>query len=220
MGGIGKTELAYAVAAQLQADYPDAQLVLELHGASDAPLSPAQALQQLIQAFRPEEKLPEELSTLQALYRNVLTGRRVLILADDAKDVAQVRLLQPPVGCALLVTSRQRFVLDGMTVFDLDILDEGAAVQLLCGICGRLDEDQARQIARLCGGLPLALRVSAGILVNDSSLSVARYLTQLANERHRLHQLRDPDDPARDIAATLHLSYAALDQPVRPCSDG
>jgi tetratricopeptide (TPR) repeat protein len=212
MGGIGKTELAYAVAAQLGADYPDAQLVLELRGASHAPLSPAQALQRVIGAFRPAEKLPEELGALQAIYRSVLAGLRVLILADDAKDAAQVRPLLPPVGCALLVTSRQRLLLDGMMVFDLERFDEVAAVQLLRGICGRLDEEPARQIARLCGYLPLALRVSAGILANDDSLLVKRYLTQLADERHRLAQLRDPDDPARDVAATLHLSYAALNQ--------
>lgn len=215
MGGIGKTELTLVVANQLQTDYPDAQLVLELRGASDAPLSPAKALQRVIGAFRPAEKLPEEQGALQALYRSVLAGRRVLILADDAKDAAQVRPLQPPVGSALLVTSRQRFVLDGMVTLDLDHLDQEAAVQLLCIICSRLDEDQARQIARLCGYLPLALRVSAGILTNDLSLSIARYLALLADERYRLAQLRDPDDPERDVAATLYLSYVALDQPTQ-----
>ena len=119
MGGIGKTELALVVATQLQADYPDAQILLELRGASDTLLSSAQVLQQVIRAFRPEEKLPEDVSVLQALYRSVLTGQRVFILADDAKDIAQVRPLQPPIGCALPVTSRQRFLLDGMTTLDL-----------------------------------------------------------------------------------------------------
>ncbi|GAB4215209.1 MAG: hypothetical protein OHK0022_54820 [Roseiflexaceae bacterium] len=211
MGGVGKTELAHAVAAQLQADYPDAQLLLELGGASDAPLGPAQALQQVIRAFRPEDKLPEELPALQALYRSVLAGKRALLLADDARDAAQVRPLLPPPGCALLVTSRQRFALDGMAAVDLGRLDETAAVTLLRGICDRLTEEQAQQIARLCGYLPLALRVSAGILLNDEALPVGRYLARLADERQRLAHLKDPDDPARDVQANLLLSYAALD---------
>jgi len=215
MGGIGKTELAYAVAAQLQADYPDAQIVLELRGASDAPLSPAQALQRVIGAFRPEEKLPEDVPALQAHYRSVLAGRRVLILADDARDAAQVRPLLPPVGCALLVTSRQRFLLDGMLPVDLDRLSEEAAIQLLRGICSRLDEVRAQQLATLCGCLPLALRISAGILATNPARPVARYLTQLTDERQRLARLRSPDDPERDVAAILHLSYAALDQPTQ-----
>jgi tetratricopeptide (TPR) repeat protein len=215
MGGIGKTELAYAVANQLQVDYPDAQLVLELRGASDTPLSPAQALQRVIGTFWPAEKLPEELSALQALYRTVLAGLRVLILADDARDSAQVRPLLPPVGCALLVTSRQRFLLDGMLPVDLDQLSEKASVQLLRGICARLDEAQAQQLAVLCGCLPLALRISAGILVTNPARPVARYLTQLTDERQRLRHMRSLDDPERDVAAVLHLSYATLDQPTQ-----
>ncbi|HEU4328367.1 MAG TPA: tetratricopeptide repeat protein [Roseiflexaceae bacterium] len=211
MGGVGKTELAHAVAAQLRADYPDAQLLLELGGAGDTPLSPEQALQQLIRAFCPEDKLPDDLSALVKLYRSVLSGRRALILADDARDVAQIRPLLPPLGCALLVTSRQRFALDGMAAFDLGRLDPGAAVALLRGICARLTDEQARQIARLCGYLPLALRVSAGILLNDEALPVERYLARLADERRRMAHLKDPDDPARDVQAILLLSYAALD---------
>ncbi|HEU4326907.1 MAG TPA: tetratricopeptide repeat protein [Roseiflexaceae bacterium] len=211
MGGVGKTELAHAVAAQLQHEYPDAQLLLELRGASDTPLSPVQALQHVIRAFRPEDKLPEDLPALQQLYRSVLSSQRVLILADDARDAVQVRPLLPPTGCALLVTSRQRFTLDGMSTLDLSRLDNAAAVTLLRRICVRLTEEQAQQIARLCGYLPLALRVSAGILLNDEALPVERYLNQLADQRQRLAHLKDPDDPTRDVAATLLLSYAALD---------
>jgi hypothetical protein len=113
MGGIGKTELAYVVANLLKDTYPDAQLVVELRGASSSPLTPAQALQQVVRSFEREAQLPDELSQLQALYRSTLSGKRALILADDAIDAAQVRPLLPPQGCALLVTSRQRFSCQG-----------------------------------------------------------------------------------------------------------
>ncbi|HEU4324768.1 MAG TPA: tetratricopeptide repeat protein [Roseiflexaceae bacterium] len=131
------------------------------------------------------------------------------MLADDARDVAQVRPLLPPVGCALLVTSRQRFTLDGMAPLDLERLEEGAAVALLRGICPHLTEEQAQQIARLCGYLPLALRVSGGILLNDPALSPERYLARLATQP--LAELRDPDDPGRDVGVILRLSYTILD---------
>jgi hypothetical protein len=76
MGGIGKTELAYAVAARLGATFPDAQLRVELRGATDNPLSAVQALQTLIRAFERERKLPDELGELQALYCALLAGKR------------------------------------------------------------------------------------------------------------------------------------------------
>jgi hypothetical protein len=215
MGGIGKTTLAEVVAHHLRPIFPDAQLVIDLRGASAEPLTPVQALQQLVRAFVPEEKLSENQPALQARYRSLLNGRRVLILADDARNAAQVRPLLPPVGCALLITSRQRFALDGMAVLDLARLSDAEAIQLLQSICPRLTNDQAKHLTHLCGGLPLALRVSAGILLNDEGLPVKRYLKQLADERRRLAQLCDPDDPERNVAATLGLSYHALDPSIQ-----
>jgi len=122
MGGIGKTELAYAAAQRLAGHFPDAQLLIELRGASANPLTPEAALQTAIRAFERKVKLPGDLGQLQALYRDKLTGKKVLILADDAKDAAQVRPLLPPAGCALLVTSRNRFSLPGMATVDLGTL--------------------------------------------------------------------------------------------------
>jgi tetratricopeptide (TPR) repeat protein len=206
MGGIGKTELAYAAAQRLAAQFPDAQLLVELHGASHSPLTPAQALQQVLRSFEREAQLPDDLSQLQALYRSTLSGMRALILADDARDAAQVRGLLPPQGCALLITSRQRFSLPGMAMIDLGTLPPAEAEKLLLSICSRIGK-HARELAKLCGELPLALRVSASLLAN-SSRNVARYLEQLAAER--LKHLSDPDDPQACVEASLRLSYDTL----------
>jgi tetratricopeptide (TPR) repeat protein len=206
MGGIGKTELAYTVAQRLTGYLPDAQLLVELRGASHTPLTPAQALQQVIRSFARETQLPDDLSQLQALYRSTLSGKRALIFADDALDAAQVSPLLPPQGCALLITSRQRFSLPGMAMIDLHTLPAEDAERLLLEICPRVGE-HARKLAKLCGYLPLALRVSASLLAN-SSRGVARYLEQLATER--LKHLVDPDDPQAGVEASLHMSYDTL----------
>lgn len=211
MGGIGKTELAYQVAHALQDTFPDAQIVLSLRGASSMPLTPIQALQAVIHAFTQDAQLPDDLDALVQHYISVLHGQRVLILADDARNAAQVRLLLPPPGCVLLITSRQRFTLPGMVTLDLAPLDETDAVTLLRGLCVRLNDADAQTLARACGYLPLALRISGSILHNDPALAVVDYLARLTSERQRLAQLRDPDDPDLDVAATLALSYAQLD---------
>jgi tetratricopeptide (TPR) repeat protein len=119
-----------------------------------------------------------------------------------------VRPLLPPAGCALLVTSRRRFTLPGMVALDLDALSEDEATELVLGICDRLLAAEAVRLARLCGRLPLALRVSASMLSNDATLLVAHYLARL--ERERLAVLRDPDDAEADVEASLRLSYDAL----------
>lgn len=215
MGGIGKTELAVLVASRLRDEFPDAHLMLNLHGVSAAPLPAAHALRQVIHTFSPNAQLPDEIDALQRRYCAVLSGQRVLILADDASDASQVRPLLPPRGCALLVTSRQRFSLPGMTTVDLEQLTEAEAVELLKSICDRITSPQARALARACGYLPLALRVSGSVLLNDPALAVSDYLAALADRRQRLARLRDPDDPHLDVAVSLSLSYAGLDPPTR-----
>lgn len=164
MGGIGKTELAMVVANQLVERFPDAQIVLSLQGSREPALPATDALRDVIRALKPEAQLPDDERSLVAAYRSVLTGKQVLILADDAKDAAQVRPLMPPTGSALLITSRQRFILEGMRRVDLERLGAEEAVALLRSICERLSDDEARQIAAGCGRLPLALRIAGGVL--------------------------------------------------------
>src|SRR3954469_23218912 len=75
MAGVGKTELAYCVAQQLSASFPDAQLLVDLRGVSPPPLSPAQALQTVIRAFEREAKLPDDVVELTGLYAAALAGK-------------------------------------------------------------------------------------------------------------------------------------------------
>lgn len=214
LGGIGKTELAYAAAKNLLPIFCDAQLIIELRGASDSPLPPEQALQTLIRAFERDTKLPDSIEDLQKLYRSLLTNKRVLIIADDAYDAAQVRPLLPPAGCALLITSRRRFTLPGMIALNLETLSPTSAMNLLLRICPRIDI-HAPLLASRCGHLPLALRVSASILANDDSLNIEEFLFSLTIERERLKYLRDPDDPSQDVEATLNLSFSILPSEVK-----
>jgi tetratricopeptide (TPR) repeat protein len=141
----------------------------------------------------------------------MLHGQHTLNLADDARDGAHVRSLIPPQGSALLITSRTRFTLPGMTAIHLGQLAEAEATELLRRICPSLSVAQAQIIALACSCLPLALRDSGGILYNTPAMPIADYLARLMDERQRLAYLRDPDDAELDVAASLALSYAQLD---------
>ena len=107
MGGIGKTELALFVADRLSDEYPDAQFFINLQGTDAIPRPPQEVMAACIRAFRgPEATLPEDLDQLSQIYRSELSGKRVLLLLDNAADGRQVQPLLPPAECSLLVTSR------------------------------------------------------------------------------------------------------------------
>lgn len=199
LGGVGKTALALKLAQQLAPRYPEAQFYLDLKGADKQPLSVADALAHIVRAYHPTAKLPEGEAELQSLYLSVLHGRRALLLMDNASGREQVEPLIPPDGCVLLVTSRQHFTLPGLSALDLETLPPEDARQLLLKIAPRIG-DNADEIARLCGHLPLALRLAASALAERANLSPADYVRRLSDAKTRLSL----------VEASLTLSYELL----------
>jgi len=209
MGGIGKTELALFVAEQLRDDYPDAQFFINLQGTDTNPRSPQEVMATCVRAFLgPEVKLPEDAEQLLNLYRSQLSGKRVLLLLDNAADSVQVRPLLPPTGCAVLVTSRQSVTLPGMSPLTLHPLTEEEARQLLLEIAARA-EPAAEQICKLCGYLPLALRAAGSLLAITADLDPADYAVQLQDERNRLERI-GTEGVEISVEASFNLSYARL----------
>ncbi|MGV8126150.1 MAG: ATP-binding protein [Methanothrix sp.] len=209
-GGIGKTALALVMADRLKSRFPDGQIFLKLEGTSPNPLKPAEAMAQVIRAFRgSEERLPEDQNELQGLYNSVLDGKRILLLLDNAADDKQVIPLLPPKGCAALVTSRQNFTLPGMPQpFSLDTMKPEEARDLLLKISPRIG-DRAGELARLCGHLPLALRAAASFLAVKIDLKPSAYLEELRSERTRLEKIgREGVD--LEVEACFDLSYRRL----------
>jgi tetratricopeptide (TPR) repeat protein len=216
MGGVGKTELAYVLADRLKDRYPDAQLYLDLKGTSAAPLSPADVLAFIIRCFHPGAKLADDPAELQGVCRSVLNGKRVLLLMDNAGGPEQIRPLCPPAtGSVMLVTARQHFTLPGLYAKELDTLPADKACELLRTICRRIGETAA-EVARLCGYLPLALRL-AGSALACSTLDAAELATRLQDERRRLSELDRGAETAGEqaVTASLALSEALLSEPLR-----
>ena len=151
MGGVGKTVLALKLAEQLAPRYPDAQIFLDLKGASqDAALTASEAMARVVRAFNPTAQVPESEAELRGTYLTVLHGKRALLLMDNALGREQVEPLIPPEGCVLLVTSRQHFTLPGLFANDLDTMKPDEARDLLLAIAPRIG-GEAGEIARLCG---------------------------------------------------------------------
>lgn len=178
MGGIGKTQLALAVAQRVKDRFPDGQIFLDLRGASLSPLTVEDVMSHAIQSLTPEARFGDDSSHIAGLYHSALVDRRVLLVLDNAAGSAQVEPLIPTPPSALLITSRQRFALPGLISVDLDVLGEETAVALIRGICPRAAED-APELAQCCGYLPLAVRLIASLLASQPDLPSTRLLESL-----------------------------------------
>ncbi|MGW3148202.1 tetratricopeptide repeat protein [Streptomyces sp. NPDC001177] len=214
MAGVGKSCLAVHAAHRLAADFPDAQLYVDLHGFTEGrpPLDPDSALRMLLGALDvPSERVPQEgVEQLAACWRSELARRRVVVVLDNAADADQVRPLLPGAGDSVaLITSRNRLLgLDEVPPVSLDVLSPQESAELLArasgdpgGPEGRLarDPESAAEVLRLCGHLPLALRLAAarlrhrpgwtvGILVERMAEGASEFDTALAMSVRQLNR--------------------------------
>ncbi len=220
MGGIGKTALALVLAHEWAPQFPGAQLFLEGRGTQDNPPGAGDLIAQVIQAFHPTERLPEELPALKSLYHDLLHGKRVLIVLDNARDAAQAAPLIPPAGCGLIVTSRSNFMLGNRPAHSVDRLPADEATALLRGHHAALGDAEAAELVLLCAGLPLALRLAGAHLALDAgerggAPDVAGYLAKLRASRLGTLDAEAPDAALVSITETLRLCEAKLSEAER-----
>ncbi|MFF1818499.1 ATP-binding protein [Kribbella sp. NPDC058245] len=214
MGGIGKTALAVHMAHLVADRYPDGQLYLNLGGFGPGrPMTVPEALSRLMDSLGvqgPDD--PGDAHEAASRYRSALSGRRVLVVLDNAADAAQVAPLLPGAStCAVLITSRRAMTaLPGVVHVMLDVLPDQDGIEMLAQIVGdnRIARDpvNALAIVRLCGGLPLALHLAGARLADEPTWAVADLVRRLETSRHRLDELATAD---RDVRASIEFSLAA-----------
>jgi DNA-binding SARP family transcriptional activator/tetratricopeptide (TPR) repeat protein len=214
LAGVGKTALLTRAAHQLRAAFPDGQLFAGL-ATTDA----ASVLARFLRAFGvPAASIPDDTDERVALYRSVLADKRTLVVLDDAQDEAHVRPLLPTgAGSAALIGSRYRLPgLDAATVLYLNTMDGAEAVELLRRKVSAeriaADPAAARDVCRLCGYLPLALRVAAARLARTPGVPLASFAAELADKRGRLDLLQAGD---LHVRASFALSYEPLEDAPR-----
>ncbi|MFC9432976.1 BTAD domain-containing putative transcriptional regulator [Nocardia sp. NPDC057030] len=217
MAGIGKTTLAVHLGHRLADRFPDGRLFVDLHthSGTHAPLTVQAALDALLRQLGVDgHRIPDQVDQCAALWRSLLVGREALVVLDDVADAAHVRPLLPGGGtnCQFLITSRSRLTsLDAIDTVPLEVLSDREAVDLFVQvagtprICGQ--DDQVYEVIRLCGFLPLAIRIAAARLRDRPSWTLGHLLALLRNERRRLPALSVGD---RSVSAALTLSYRHL----------
>ena len=220
--GVGKTTLAVHFAHEVEADFPDGQLYVNLRGAGPgSPAAPEEALRGFLSAFElGPDRVPQDVNAQAALFRTLLAERRVLLVLDNARDEEQVRPLLPgSAGCLTVVTSRKQMTglaaADGARLLDLDVLSETESLQLLAARLGgdRVDDEleAAIGVSGLCARLPLALSVAAARAAARSGVS----LSALAGELRQGNPLDalETGDQASSVRVVLSWSYRSLSSP-------
>jgi tetratricopeptide (TPR) repeat protein/transcriptional regulator with XRE-family HTH domain len=216
MAGVGKTAFAVHAAHQLAPRFPDGQVFLPLHGHTPGqrPVQPADALASLLQTIGvAPQQIPPGLEARTGLWRDHLTGKRLLLLLDDATGSDQVRPLLPGTpGSLVLITSRRHLTaLEDARPISLDTLPPGEAAGLLARLATRpgLDagDPAVTEITRLCGCLPLALGMVARQLCHHPAWSPADLAADLAAARDRLALMHAEN---LSVAAAFDRSYQDL----------
>lgn len=220
-GGVGKTALALQWGHRSLERFPDGHLYVDLAGFSGGePLDPGEALGRFLRALGvPAQQVPATLAEQATLFRSLTAGKAVAVLLDNAYSAAQARCLLPASDrAAVLVTSRSRLIGltgEGSKRLTINPLNEAAAARLLASVVddGRVsaEPEQATTLVRLCGGLPIAVRLAAARLSARPHWSVGRMLTELTDERARLKALAVRDDVS--LRALFDLSYLQLAEP-------
>ncbi|MFD8982221.1 BTAD domain-containing putative transcriptional regulator [Streptomyces sp. NPDC059564] len=219
VAGVGKTGLAVRWAHRVTEQYPDGRLFADLRGYDEhhAPTTAGDILSRFLRSLGVEsDDVPNGLEDRIALYRSVLSERRVLLVLDNVRTFAQIRPLLPGSGgCTVLVTSREQ--LEQLVTWPprarvhLGVLPEDESVELLGRIVGEArilaaPEDSAR-LVELCDRLPLALRIAAARLASKPHWSVRHLVTRLSDGRRRLDELSQGESQVR---ASFELSYRYL----------
>jgi tetratricopeptide (TPR) repeat protein len=219
--GVGKTALAVYWAHRVADRFPDGQLYVNLRGfdPTGQVMDPAEA----VRRFRddlgvPPQRIPVDLDAQAALYRGELSGRRMLVVLDNARDTTQVRPLLPGAStCLVLVTSRNQ--LTGLVATDaahpvtLGLLSPMEARDLLTRRLGpdRITaEPQAiDEVITRCARLPLALAIVAARAATHPQLPLYTLTGELRDTRDRLDTLVG-DDPYTNVRAVFSWSYHTL----------
>jgi len=222
--GTGKTALAVRFGRQVARRFPDGQLYINLRGLdpATAPVEPLAALRFFLDALGvAPHRIPPDTDGRAALFRSLLDGRRMLIVLDNARNVAQVRPLLPgSPGSLVLVTSRNELTglvaAEGAVPLTLDVLSDAEAHEMLARRLGHdrvaAEPEAVAEITASCARLPLALSIAVGRAAARPKRPLTELAAELRNARGRLDAL-EAGDPMTNVRAVLSWSYDQLSAP-------
>nr|WP_234016893.1 tetratricopeptide repeat protein [Streptomyces sp. LaPpAH-108] len=207
--GSGRTALAEELVAQVAPRYPDGVLRARLSDPDGTPVPVERTARDLLTALgvRPPAGAPEDVLT--EVLRTALTGRRTLLLLDDATGADQVDALLPDApDCLVVAVSAGPLTgISDVRPCTLGGLDTKSAVELLTRWAGSVrvtvDPRSAESLAEICQGQPAALTLAGGWLASRPQAGIS----DLAK---RMHADSDDGSDSPPLTRVLRLVHDRL----------
>ncbi|MFJ3203345.1 tetratricopeptide repeat protein [Streptomyces sp. NPDC086989] len=210
--GSGRTALAEAFVREVAEDYPDGVLRVRLTTPGGETVATERAIRTLLEGLgeaTPPGAAEDELSSA---LRAALTGRRTILLVDDAADPYQVDALLPDTPeCLVVITAEGPLTgIPDVRPCTLGGLDTPSGVQMLVQRIGdtriAVDPLAAEALVEECGGQPAALALAGGWLAAHPKAAVADVAKQL-------HEM--PPGTSGPLGRAFRLVYESLPQPAQ-----
>jgi DNA-binding SARP family transcriptional activator/tetratricopeptide (TPR) repeat protein len=218
MPGVGKTTLAVHWAHRNRGRFPDGQFYLNANAFGTGPdVEPFRALGRFLAALGlAADTVPGDLDGRRDLWNDLLADRQVVLVLDNVRTTEQVRPLIPTTGpCVTLVTSRNRLrglsIREGARCLTVPPLPTADSATLLTAAIGAArasaEPDGVRELVRLTGGLPLALRIVGEHVAERAQVPVADLAEEFSG--HLLGS--DGDDEEARLETVIGWSFDALE---------
>ncbi|WP_405019791.1 AAA family ATPase [Kitasatospora sp. NBC_00070] len=221
--GSGRTSLAVRFAASVAEEYPDGVLFARLSAPDGTRVAPGTVARRLLEQLGepavgalPTGEEEGEDDPACAAVRAAVSGRRVLLVLDDARDSGQLwpLLAKAPEVLVVATTAGPLTGIEGIDPVILGGLSQSASVELLSGLVGGTrigcDPVGAAGLAESCACRPTALRLMAGWLraapkaaVTDAARELSEAVgvrTPPASERRKKRRGKAEADRAEPAA--------------------
>jgi tetratricopeptide (TPR) repeat protein len=209
--GAGKTSFAVNLAPSVTSHYPQGQHYIDVPAAESGEEAPDLSAVLLRALDSDGGPVPADRQERRFRLRSVLAEHKIILVIDNVISEDTLRDLISANGpFALVVTSRARLTglaRDGVKFIDIGPLGHEDGARLASSIAGRLSEQESRDVASACEGLPIAIAIAASYIARRPRLDVAGYLHQVAHPDHGLDELSAGRDSVEKI---IEQSYRVL----------